>query len=316
MVASPPVILVTGSAGFIGSHTVDALIRSGCRVLGVDNLSTGSRANLRQWDGEPRHSLLDADVTGDLEGAVRQAISPAAPIDCIVHLAAQTMVPISVENPIRDIQVNLEGTVNVLEFARRHSVRKFVFASSSAVYDDDAPVPVSEDSHVRPSSPYGIDKFGSELFLDYYARAYGLSFTAVRFMNVYGPRQDPASDYSGVISVFLDRALSDAPITIFGDGEQTRDFVHVGDVARAVISACAAGVGDQAVINIGSGSETSINRLARTILDLTESKSPIRHAPTRPGEIRRAGTPMERATSLLCLAPPVFCREGLAASRA
>src|SRR5262249_22259912 len=164
MIASPPVMLVTGSAGFIGSHVVDALLGTGHRVIGVDNLSTGSRDNLRQWAGESRYIFLEADVTGDLEGAIERATSAEAPIDCIVHLAAQTMVPISVENPIRDIRVNLEGTVNLLEFARRRGVKKFVFASSSAVYDDDAPVPVSEDSRVRPSSPYGIDKFGSELF--------------------------------------------------------------------------------------------------------------------------------------------------------
>ncbi len=312
MIASPPVVLVTGSAGFIGSHTVDALMAKGCRVLGIDNLSTGSRANLRQWDGEPRHAFLEADVSGGFESVLDDATSRLGPIDCIVHLAAQTMVPLSVEDPIADVRVNLEGTVKVLEYARRRRIGKVVFASSSAVYDDDAPVPVSEESRVRPSSPYGIDKFGGELFLDYYARVHGLAFTALRFMNVYGPRQDPESDYSGVISVFLDRALAGRPITIFGDGEQTRDFVHARDVARAVIFACASGVGDGAVINIGSGEETSINRLARLILDLTGSKSPIRYAPTRPGDIRRSVTTSDRARTLLGFAPVVGLREGLA----
>jgi len=191
-------------------------------------------------------------------------------------------------------------------------VQKVVFASSSAVYDDDAPVPITEESRVRPSSPYGIDKFGAELFLHYYARVHGLNFTALRFMNVYGPRQDPESDYSGVISVFLDRALAGKPITIFGDGEQTRDFVHARDVARAVVSACADGAGDLATINIGSGAETSINHLARMILELTGSKSPIRYAPARPGDIRRSVTTSERARTLLGFAPVVGLREGLA----
>lgn len=312
MVASPPVVLVTGSAGFIGSHTVDGLMAEGCRVLGIDNLSTGSRANLRQWDGEPRHAFLEADVSGGFESVLDDAASRLGPIDCIVHLAAQTMVPLSVEDPIADVRVNLEGTVKVLEYARRRRIGKVVFASSSAVYDDDAPVPVSEGSRVRPSSPYAIDKFAGELFLDYYARVHGLTFTALRFMNVYGPRQDPESDYSGVISVFLDRALAGKPITIFGDGEQTRDFVHARDVARAVISACAGGVGDQAVINIGSGEETSINRLARMILDLTGSKSPIRYAPMRPGDIKRSVTTSGRARTLLGFVPTVGLRKGLA----
>jgi UDP-glucose 4-epimerase len=312
MSASAPVVLVTGSAGFIGSHTVDALMATGCRVLGIDNLSAGSRANLRQWDGEPRHTFLEADVTEGFESVLDDAAARLGPIDCIVHLAAQTMVPLSIEDPITDIRVNLEGTVRMLEYARRRRIRKVVFASSSAVYDDDAPVPVSEESRVRPSSPYGIDKFGSELFLDYYARVHGLTFTTLRFMNVYGPRQDPESDYSGVISVFLDRALAGKPITIFGDGEQTRDFVHARDVARAVVSACASGVGDHAVINIGSAEETSINHLARLVLDLTGSKSPIRYAPLRPGDIRRSVTTCDRATALLGFAPTVGLREGLA----
>ncbi len=312
MTASAAVVLVTGSAGFIGSHTVDALMATGCRVLGIDNLSTGSRANLRQWDGEPRHTFLEADVSGGLEGVLDDATSRLGPVDSVVHLAAQTMVPLSVEDPITDIRVNLEGTVKVLEYARRRRIGKVVFASSSAVYGDDAPVPVSEDSMVRPSSPYAIDKFGGELFLDYYARVHGLTFTTLRFMNVYGPRQDPESDYSGVVSVFLDRALAGRPITIFGDGEQTRDFVHARDVARAVVSARASGVGDHAVINIGSGEETSINRLARMILDLTGSKSPIRYAPMRPGDIKRSVTTSDRARALLGFAPVVGLREGLA----
>ena len=312
MGVSPPVVLVTGSAGFIGSHTVDALLGRGYRVLGVDNLSTGSRANLRQWDDEPLHAFVEADVTEDLERALDGVVSPLSQIDCIIHLAAQTMVPLSVEDPIGDIRVNIEGTVNVLEYARRHRIRKVVFASSSAVYDDEAPVPVSEDSQVRPSSPYAVDKFGGELFLDYYARVHGLTFTALRFMNVYGPRQDPESDYSGVISVFLDRAISGKPLTIFGDGEQTRDFVHARDVARVVMSACASGVGDQAIINIGSGEETSINCLVRMILELTRSKSAIRHAPMRAGDIKRSVTTSGRARTLLGFVPTVGLREGLA----
>lgn len=312
MNAAPPVVLVTGCAGFIGSHTVDALIARGCCIVGLDNLSTGKRANLRHWRGDPRFVFLEDDVTRDLDAALRDAIATLGVISHIVHFAAQTMVPLSVEDPVGDVRVNLEGTVNVLEYARRKGVAKVVFASSSAVYDDDAPVPVTEDSRVRPSSPYGIDKYAGELFLDYYARLHGLTYTALRFMNVYGPRQDPKSDYSGVISVFLDRALGGQPITIYGDGEQTRDFVHARDVAQGVTTACLDGRGNQAVINIGRGEETSINDLARTILDLTGADGPIRYAPVRPGDIRRSVTTLDRAKALLGFEPAIGLRDGLA----
>ena len=312
MATFAPVVLVTGCAGFIGSHTVDGLIANGSRVLGIDNLSTGTRANLGQWDGDPRFSFVEADVTRDLQRVLDDAAKRVGPIERIVHLAAQTMVPLSVTDPVHDVRVNIEGTVALLEYARRHKVRKVVFASSSAVYDDDAPVPVAEESSVRPSSPYGIDKYAGELFLDYYARVHGVTYTALRFMNVYGPRQDPESDYSGVISIFIDRALAGRPITIYGDGEQTRDFVHARDIARALVSACTNGVADQAVINLGAGEETSINRLARIILDLAESKSAISYAPVRAGDIRRSVTKLDRARSLLGFTPTIGLREGLA----
>jgi len=312
MSAKAPAVLVTGCAGFIGSHAVDALISGGHRVLGLDNLSSGSRANLRQWDGDPRFCFIEADVTQDLGGVLDDAAGQFGPIERIVHLAAQTMVPLSVNDPLLDIRVNVEGTVAMLEYARRRRVKKVVFASSSAVYDDDAPVPVTEESRVRPSSPYGIDKFGGELFLDYYARVHGLSYTALRFMNVYGPRQNPESDYSGVISIFLDRALTGKPITIYGDGEQTRDFVHARDAAQAVASAVRDAAGDRAVINVGTGRETSINLLARMIVELTGSKSVINYAPTRLGDVRYSVTTLERARSLLAFEPKIGLRDGLA----
>src|SRR5215813_8976352 len=289
------VVLVTGCAGFIGSHTVDTLLAGGYRVLGIDDLSSGHRSNLAQSGGHPRFAFVEADIAADLDGVLKQATAQVGPIERIVHLAAQTMVPLSIMDPVRDVRVNIEGTVRILDYARRHAVKKVVFASSSAVFDDDAAVPVNEDSPVRPSSPYAIGKLGGELFLDYYARIHGLNYTALRFMNVYGPRQDPDSAYSGVISIFLDRALAHAPITIFGDGGQTRDFVHVRDV-----------------INLGTGEETRIDALARLILDLTASRSAINHAPARPGDIRYSVTRLDRARDLLGFQPSVDLREGLA----
>jgi UDP-glucose 4-epimerase len=305
-------VLVTGGAGFIGSHTVDHLMARGCRVLVIDDLSTGSRANIRSWLSHPRFAFIEGDVTGDLERMLDPIARSDGPVERIIHFAAQTAVPLSVDNPVEDIRINLGGTARVLEYARRHGVAKVVFASSSAVYDDEAPVPVSEQSRARPSSPYGIDKLAAEFFLDYYARIHGLRFTALRFMNVYGPRQDPKSYYSGVISIFLDRALRGAPITIFGDGEQTRDFVFVTDVANAVATACLDDRGDGEIINIGTGVEVAINRLARTVLSLAGSRSEIVYDAPRLGDIRRSVTTTDKARAQLGFAPKVGLSDGLA----
>jgi UDP-glucose 4-epimerase len=304
-------VLVTGGAGFIGSHTVDLLMARGCRVLVVDDLSTGYMVNIAQWHGHPRFTFLKADVTDNLAAKLDEAVRTAGPIDRIIHFAAQTAVPVSVDDPVGDIRVNLGGTAAVLEYARRNRIAKVVFASSSAVYDDDAPVPVSEESLARPASPYGLNKLAGEFYLDYYSRYFGVKFTAFRFMNVYGPRQDPKSHYSGVISIFMDRAVNDAPITIFDDGEQTRDFVYVTDVAAAVAGACLDGSADGAVINIGTGRAVSINLIAKTILDLAGSKSQISYAPPRAGDIRKSVTTMDKAVAQLGFAPKVDLRAGL-----
>ena len=308
---SSPHVLVTGGAGFIGSHTVDLLMTTGARVSVLDNLSTGFIANLAKWQDHERFFFAGGDVTKDLTEPLAAAVARFGPIERIAHFAAQTAVPVSMDDPVTDIEVNLCGTARVLEYARRNGVTKVAFASSSAVYDDDAPVPVSEDSSARPSSPYGIDKLAAEIFLDYYARIYGLKFTALRFMNVYGPRQDPSSWYSGVISIFLDRAVAGQPITIFDDGEQTRDFVYVTDVARAVVTCCLSDAGNGAIINIGTGVEVTINEITRTILTLTNSASQVTHEPARAGDIRRSVTTMDRAVRLLGFDPKVDLQEGL-----
>lgn len=315
-VAKPGHVLVTGGAGFIGSHTAELLLAHGCRVTVLDNLSTGYLANLSQCEAQPDFQFIEADITQDIAPPCERAAKRFGPIDRIVHFAAQTAVPLSVDDPVTDIQVNLAGTARLLEYARRNGIQKVVFASSSAIYDDDAPVPVSEQSTARPASPYGIDKLAAEFFLDYYARYHGVAFTALRFMNVYGPRQDPSSYYSGVISIFMDRAVAGQSITIFDDGEQTRDFVYVTDVAHAVVTAALSDAGNGAIINIGTGIEVSINQITRTILELTGSASHVRHEPPRAGDIRRSVTTMTRAQDLLGFAPQVDLREGLAATLA
>lgn len=311
-----PHILVTGGAGFIGSHTVDALMAMGIRVSVLDNLSTGYMVNLEQWQNHPSFNFVAGDITQDLTAPFAQIVKRFGPIDRIAHFAAQTAVPISMDDPVGDITVNLAGTARILEYARRHKVAKVFFASSSAVCDDDAPVPVSEESRARPMSPYGIDKLAVEFYLDYYAKLYGLTYTALRFMNVYGPRQDPKSWYSGVISIFLDRAVASQPITIFDDGEQTRDFVYVTDVAQAVVYALLTDAGDNAIINIGTGVEVTINELTKTILELAGSASPVRYEPARPGDIRRSVTTMDKAAALLKFNPRIKLRDGLDATLA
>ncbi len=310
----PQHILVTGGAGFIGSHAVDVLMRLGHCVTVFDNLSTGYLANLEQWEANPRFRFIHADIAADLTDAFNRAVLGFGRITRIAHFAAQTAVPLSMDDPVADIGANVTGLVRVLEYARRNKVAKVFFASSSAIYDDDAPVPVSETSSARPSSPYGINKLTGEFYLDYYARLNGLTFTALRFMNVYGPRQDPKSWYSGVISIFLDRAVTGQPITIFDDGEQTRDFVYVTDVAEAVTHALLTGAGHNAVINIGTGVEVTINTLARTILSLAGSASPVRHEPARAGDIRRSVTTMDQAEALLAFRPRVNLQAGLQAT--
>ena len=281
---SLPLVVVTGGAGFIGSHTVDRLIESGHRVVVLDNFSTGKRANLARWAGDDRLRVEVCDISHGIFAALAPVTAALGPVERIVHLAAQVSVVHSVANPLVDMQINYGGTLHVLEYARASGVKKVVFASSAAVYGDVTEIPVPEDVKCAPVSPYGIDKLASELALDYYAVVHGVPATWLRFFNVFGPRQDPSSPYSGVISVFSDRARAGKPLMIFGDGSQTRDFVYVGDVVTALAAALRDG-NSRVVANVGTGRETSVLALARTVVDLCGGVSTIEHAPARAGEI-------------------------------
>jgi len=296
--------VVTGGAGFIGSHVVDRLVGLGKQVVVLDNLSTGKRANLAHH--EDRVELVTADVTEGL-------FAPLAgrSVEQIIHLAAQVSVVASIQNPLVDVHVNYRGTVQVLEYARAIGVKKVVFASSAAIYGDTAEVPVREDVRPMPVSPYGIDKLASEHMLRYYSTVHAVPTTAFRFFNVYGPRQDPSSPYSGVISIFADRAAAGKGLTIFGDGEQTRDFVFVGDVARVVVDAALTEAGDRAICNVGTGREITINHLAQTIVELCGGRSKISHAPARAGEIVRSLAAVERAHEVFGWKAKVALEDGL-----
>ncbi|MBA3396331.1 MAG: NAD-dependent epimerase/dehydratase family protein [Deltaproteobacteria bacterium] len=300
--SASPIAVVTGGAGFIGSHTVDKLIELGHRVVVLDNFSTGKRANLARWldarhrfDGEqPALEIVTCDVAHGIFAALAAITTKYGPVERIVHLAAQVSVVASVANPLVDMQVNYGGTLHVLEYARAMGVKKVAFASSAAVYGEVSQMPVGEDTPTKPMSPYGIDKLASEFALDYYAAVHGVATTALRFFNVYGPRQDPTSPYSGVISIFADRAKAGQQLVIFGDGQQTRDFVYVGDVVRAIVAAVGDG-NSRAVANVGTGGEITVVELARTLVDLCTGaaapraeRSGIVHAPARAGEILKS----------------------------
>jgi UDP-glucose 4-epimerase len=253
------------------------------------------------------------DVSHGIFAALVPITAQHGPVERIVHLAAQVSVVASVANPLVDMQVNYGGTLHVLEYARAHAVKKVAFASSAAVYGDVTEMPVHEALPRQPVSPYGIHKLASELALDYYASVHGVGTTALRFFNVYGPRQDPTSPYSGVISIFADRAQAGRPLTIFGDGSQTRDFVYVGDVVRAIVAAVGDG-NSRLVANVGTGHEITVLELARTLVDLCGGTSSIVHAPARSGEISKSRANVDRLRDRLGVVAETKLVDGLRAT--
>ncbi|HTE49606.1 MAG TPA: NAD-dependent epimerase/dehydratase family protein [Kofleriaceae bacterium] len=306
-----PLAVVTGGAGFIGSHTVDALLAAGNQVAVLDDFSTGRRDNLRQWQGDQRLEVVECDVADGLWAPLLDVTRRRGPVARIVHLAAQTSVVYSVDNPLDEARTNYVGTVQVLDYARRTGVRKVVFASSAAVYGDVAELPVAEEAVCEPLSPYGIDKRAAELFLRYHSLVHGLATQPLRFFNVYGPRQDPGSPYSGVISIFIERGLAGRDLTVFGDGEQTRDFVFVGDVVRAVVGAALADSGEGIPVNIGTGRSNTVIELAREVLRLCGSTAAVHSAPARAGEIRRSVARVTRAADLIGFRAETSLGDGL-----
>ena len=275
-------ILVTGAAGFIGSHTVEKLLTEGCRVIGVDNFRTGRRDNLGAALENPNFVLREGDVAADnfLDGLVAEYL-PAA----IIHLAALVSVPESIANPELNYRLNLYATYLVAEAARRHCVPRVVYASSAAVYGNCTSFPLEEGSSTIPISPYGAAKLASEALLLGHAAAFGFTVRCQRYFNVYGPRQDPTSPYSGVISLFLKSFRAGVAVTVFGDGNQTRDFISVTDVARANTIAALHSDISSGVVNICTGQQLSLRR----ILEIFSTEFPGAHTPLfaapRPGDI-------------------------------
>ena len=295
-------ILVTGGAGFIGSHTVDALVATAAHQIAViDDLSAGKRDQLN-----PGARFHQADIRD--AGAVGRIVAIEQP-EVIIHLAAQMDVRRSVADPAFDAQVNLVGFLKLMEAARQYGLRRVVFSSTGgAIYGEQDTFPADESHPCRPVSPYGVAKFSTESYLFFYKAQYGIDYAAMRYANVYGPRQDPHGE-AGVVAIFCGRLLEDKPVTIFGKGEQTRDYVYVGDVVRANVAAVAATA--TGPINIGTGIETSVNQLYAALAAVAESDLPPTYAPARPGEQSRSVIAAARAGRALGWSPQVTLEAGL-----
>jgi UDP-glucose 4-epimerase len=287
-------VFVTGGAGFIGSHTVTRLLEAGDDVLVWDDLSTGKRANL---DGvTDRITFIEGDIRN--YDALLAEVRQWQP-DAILHLAAIPSVPRSVEEPRLTHAVNLTGTVNVLEAARRTGIGRVVLACSAAIYGNEPGVPKSEVMPAGPSSPYGLEKWQSEQYMGLYAALFGMTTVSLRYFNVFGPRQDPHSPYSGVISIFLDRLFNDRPLMIDGTGEQTRDFIYVADVAEANRCALTAPLTGHERFNIGRGEETSILRLHDQLCQIVGRPPQPTFGPARTGDVFRSCADVRHAASTL-----------------
>lgn len=293
-------VLVTGGAGFIGSHIVDLLLEAGARVSVLDDLSTGSLANL-----DPRVNLYKGQIQD--RDLIQEVVDRERP-DYVIHQAAQVDVQVSLRDPGADAGANILGTINLLEACRAGGVRKVVYASSAAVYGNPRYLPVDEEHPIGPLSGYGISKHTAERYLAVYRAVHGLEFTALRYANVYGPRQD-ASGEGGVVAIFSNRLSGGVQPIIYGDGRQTRDFIYVGDVAAANLAALKKGSGQ--VLNISTGVPTSVNDLLNTLCMVAGSNLEADYRDERPGDILHSYLSPLQAIEGLQWKPLVPLEEGL-----
>jgi len=301
-------VLVTGGAGFIGSHVAERFLEDGWSVEILDNLSSGRRDNL------PSAARFHE---GDIGSPEARAIVRDGRFDVVCHLAAQIDVRRSVADPMNDARINVLGTLNLVE-GMRAAGRPTRFVASStggAIYGDFVEPPCSEDAAKEPEAPYGVSKLSSEYYLASQARLHGIDVVALRYSNVYGPRQDPHGE-AGVVAIFCGRLLEGRALTVYGDGKQTRDYVFVGDVARANLSAAtcslpAVGGVDARAFNIGTARETSVLELGSVLGEVAGSTASIEHAPARPGELQRSAVRIAKAAKWLGWKPMTDLREGL-----
>jgi len=320
-------VIVTGGAGFIGSHLVDRLITEGYYVYIVDDLSLGKLNNLKKWttaeseyhDFEamyryspgkrPRYKLIDFDITNPMVSSPWFGDIDEGEVECIFHLAARMDVMSSFKDPYDDGMTNYIGTLNVLEYARKIKCNKVILRSSFTVYSGNNRQPVIEDASKKPISPYALHKYASERILYLYNDHYGMKNAVFRLFNTYGPRQDPESVYAGVVMRFLDSARQKKDITIYSDGEQTRDFIYVEDVAEALYQGFRQGA--SGVYNVGTGKETTINDLAQLVREVTGMDINIIRKPERRGEITRSVADVTRIKNELGFEAPHDLKKGL-----
>lgn len=295
--------LVTGGAGFIGSHIVDRLLNDGHEVIVLDDFSTGHRSNLAD---NSSLTIVEGDISDS--NTVQQCMTG---IDWVFHKAAVASVPKTVNDPVGSSLVNYQGTLHLLDAARNNNVKRFVFASSAALYGDEPTLPKVESMCPVTLSPYAVDKLASEFASGMYTKLYGLETVCLRYFNVYGPRQDPSSPYSGVISIFTDKLKNNETPTIFGDGEQTRDFVFVKDVVEANMKAVTSETGAGQYFNIATGNKITLNDLLKTLYDIYSSEFSVNYEDERKGDIKESYAVVDKAASILKWKPSVDLESGL-----
>jgi len=298
----PPLDVVTGGAGFIGSHLAELLLDRGRRVRIVDDLSSGVRANVPAGA-----EFLEGDVAQLADATVRDA-------EVVYHLAAIPSVSFSMEHPLESHRSLVDTTIALLAAAERAGVRRFVYASSSAVYGDAPGMPKLETHEPRARSPYALGKLGGEMYADYWDSRGPLETVSLRFFNVFGPRQDPLSPYAAVIPIFFERLQARKPLKIYGDGEQTRDFIYVGDAARGMAAAGSLDHAPGACYNIASGKPTSVLELARAMSRVVEAPLVLKHVPARGGDIHQSWADISRARKDLGFTANTTLEEGLLAT--
>ena len=301
-----PRVLVTGGAGFIGSHLVDRLIKEGYEVVVLDNFFSGKMRNIRHHLDSGKFRLIKGDVrnSDDVKEGIRN-------VNAVFHLAAIVSVPLSIENPLLVNDVNVRGTLNLLEASLKAHAKRFIYASSCAVYGEANSLPIDESHPTSPISPYAASKLAAEYYCKVFYENYGLKTLCLRYFNVYGPRQVKDS-YSGVITQFIDRLKQGKPPIIYGDGKQTRDFVHVNDVVEAnmLVLGCQHCVGE--VMNVGTGKPTTINELAKVLMEMfREIGAKPEYAPPRVGDIRNSRADISKAEKILGYKPKIRLEKGL-----
>jgi nucleoside-diphosphate-sugar epimerase len=296
--------LVTGGAGFIGSNIVDELVRRGQEVRVLDDLSSGNERNLAGV-----RDKIDFRVGNITNLAALQ--SACQGVECVIHLAARTSVPRSVKDPLETNSVNIDGTLNALVAARDAKVLRFVFAASSSAYGDTPELPKLETMQPKPISPYGVSKYVGELYAQVFGRVYGLENASIRYFNVFGPRQDPGSQYSGVLSRFMLALLQGQPPVIYGDGEQSRDFTYIENVVDQTLRACEAPGANGVVFNGGTGARITLNQVLKLLEKITGKKISAKYDPPRTGDIRDSQADISLARKLLGYQPRVDFEQGL-----